>query len=439
MNVNVKKSTTGANNPEAGIANTTERSLSGFAAEPFRHRLTLVPFLAVCLLLLFASDGHAQNYQIVGTDSSVVGGNLNKTVTTVQMGNNPVNRFKMSRVLKDIPKHARKGVILLLPPGGSGFQNYEVGENGDYNKSFVAYFAKKNFDVWGFSQRSDGIPAGACESGAIDCSAMADWGLQSIVEDVTFIREQIALEYPDGKPVIAAGLSLGAIISQALINISPDDYDGVVLIDGTLYDEDPQVQAMNANFQAGLDAQLAAGVFYDGQSAPGFKLLSNLAQVDPNGLTPLPGFPPGFTNRMVFILVMTAPPPSPLTPRPGFFNAAGSLAEDRFFFANESLAHANIATFLDVTPIRTIRDLSAGLAGDRTFNNNLHNFTGPVLMFAAGHGFGTAMFDTADLMTSADVTIKSNEAYGHVDYVFSTTHRRELELQILKWIKTEVL
>jgi pimeloyl-ACP methyl ester carboxylesterase len=355
------------------------------------------------------------------------------------MGNNPVNRFKMSRVLKDIPKHARKGVILLLPPGGSGFQNYEVGENGDYNKSFVAYFAKKNFDVWGFSQRSDGIPAGACESGAIDCSAMADWGLQSIVEDVTFIREQIALEYPDGKPVIAAGLSLGAIISQALINISPDDYDGVVLIDGTLYDEDPQVQAMNANFQAGLDAQLAAGVFYDGQSAPGFKLLSNLAQVDPNGLTPLPGFPPGFTNRMVFILVMTAPPPSPLTPRPGFFNAAGSLAEDRFFFANESLAHANIATFLDVTPIRTIRDLSAGLAGDRTFNNNLHNFTGPVLMFAAGHGFGTAMFDTADLMTSADVTIKSNEAYGHVDYVFSTTHRRELELQILKWIKTEVL
>ena len=53
---------------------------------------------------------------------------------------------------------------------------------------------------------------------------------------------------------------------------------------------------------------------------------------------------------------------------------------------------------------------------------------------AAGHGFGSAMFDTAALMTSADVTIKFRQEYGHVDYQFSTTHLQELEHPIFNWL-----
>ncbi len=119
------------------------------------------------------------------------------------------------------------------------------------------------------------------------------------------------------------------------------------------------------------------------------------------------------------------------------FYLAGSVAEDRFFFANESLVHSNVAQFVDYSAIRTIRDLSCGLAGDQTFTGNLQNFTGPVIMFAAGHGFGSGMADTAQLMTSAQVTLNSNEVYGHVDYVFSTNHLQELEHPILKWLKKE--
>ena len=44
-------------------------------------------------------------------------------------------------------------------------------------------------------------------------------------------------------------------------------------------------------------ALLAAGVYYDGQNTPGFKLLSDLAETAPNDPTPFPGFPPGFTNH----------------------------------------------------------------------------------------------------------------------------------------------
>lgn len=78
----------------------------------------------------------------------------------------------MTRVVKDIPTHALKGTILLLPPLGSGFQNYEVSEDGDYDNSFAAYYASRNFDVWGYSQRVQGLAAGSCESGVIDCAVI---------------------------------------------------------------------------------------------------------------------------------------------------------------------------------------------------------------------------------------------------------------------------
>lgn len=391
----------------------------------------------VCLLMLAASVSHAQPYQIINTESSVVAGDLLKTVTTVQVGNNPLNRFLISRVVKDIPTHALKGAILLLPPLGSGFQNYEVSASGDYDDSFAAYFASRNFDVWGYSQRVQGIAAGSCESGAVNCAPMADWGLQTIVDDVAFIRQQIALVHPNDKPVVG-GLSLGSIAALATINAYPNDYAGALLIDGTIYDTDPAVRAINAAFCAALDAQLAGGIFYDGQGAPGFKFLSNLANVAPNAPTPIPGFPPGFTNHQVFVAVMTAPPLSPLGPRPGFYQLAGSIAENRFFFADEELVYANVAQFVDYTALRTLRDLNCGLAGDQTFTGNLAAFTKPVLMFAAGHGFGSGMTDTANLLTNAQVTLESNPDYGHVDYVFSTNHEKELEKPILKWLKKEV-
>jgi pimeloyl-ACP methyl ester carboxylesterase len=392
----------------------------------------------VAQLLFAASNASAQPYQIINTQNSVVGGDLSKTVTTVQEGNNAMNRFFMSKVVKPLPDEAFKAAVVLLPPLGSGFQNYEVGENGDYNNSLVAFFARRNFLVVGYSPRVQGLTAGSCESGAIDCSPMADWGLQTIVDDVEFIRQQIAGEYP-GLKIVIGGLSMGSVATAATLNAHPNDYAGAIMIEGTIYDTDANVRAINQNFCNTFNAMLAGGVYYDGQSGPGIKLMSQLAQMAPNAPSMIPGFPPGLTNHQVFVLALSAPPLSPLTPRPGYFNVAGSFTEDKFFFANESLVHANIATFVDYTTIRSLSDLNCGLAGDTTFTNNLDEFAGPVIMFVAGHGFGTAMFDTAQQMTSADVTINFKEQYGHVDYMFSTKHLQQLEHPILTWLTQEVV
>lgn len=384
-------------------------------------------------LLLVNIVAQAQPYQIINTQNSVVGGDLSKTVTTIQEGNNSLDRFLMTEVSKPLPDQAVRGVILLMPPLGSGFQNYEVGENGDYNNSFVAFFARRNFAIFGYSFRVHGLTAGSCESGAIDCSPMANWGLETIVDDATFIRNQIALKYP-GLKIVVGGLSMGSIAAQALLSAHPNDYAGAILIEGTIHDTDANVQAINANFCASFDALLAGGVYYDGQSGPAVKLLNQLSQIAPNAPTMFPGFPPGITNHQAFVLALSAPPLSPLAPRPGYFNLAGNFLEDRFFFANEQLVHDNLAGFNDYTPIRAIRDLNCGLAGETTFTNNLGNFAGPAIMFSAGHGFGSAMSDTALLMSSADVTINSRADYGHVDYMFSQNHLHELEHPIFTWL-----
>ena len=371
------------------------------------------------------------NYQ---HGSSNVADNVTRTVMTVQVGSNPLNRFLMTRVHKSIPDDALKGTILLLPPLGSGFQNYEVGDGGDYDKSFAGFFAKRNYDVWGYSQRTQGLTAGSCESNVIDCSVMADWGIQTILDDVVFIRQQIEAAHPGQKPVVG-GLSLGSIASIATINAHPSDYAGAILSEGTLDDENTDVRNINANFCAGFNDLLANGVFFDAQGIQGFKLISHLADVDPTGPTPLPGFPADFTNHRAWVAALSAPPLSPTTPRPGYQFLAGSVAEDSFFFANESLIHASIAEFVDYVTNRTIRDVSCGLAGERTFSNNLHNFTGPVIVFAGGTGFGTGMIDTANLMTSAEVTINFRAEYGHVDYVFSYSHLHEVEHAVLQWLE----
>ena len=395
---------------------------------------TFFALLFAAQLLLITASTQAQPYQVINTQNSVVGGDLNKTVTIVQEGNNSLDRFTMTKVAKPTSSQAVKAVMLLLPPLGSGFQNYEVGENGDYNNSFVAFFARRNIAVFGYSQRVQGITAGSCESGAIDCSPMANWGLQTIVDDTAYIRQQIALEYPN-VDVIVAGLSLGSIASLAALNAHPNDYAGAILIDGTIYDTNPAVQAINANFCTNFEGMLAAGIYYDGQGGPGIKLLSQLAQAAPNQPSPVPGFPPGLTNHQVFVLALSEPVLTPLSPRPGYFNVAGSFIEDRFFYANEELVHGSLAGFVDYATVRSFRDLNCGLAGETTFTGNLGSFSGPVIMFAAGHGFGTAMQDTAALMASATVTMKSNPDYGHVDYMFSEDHIQELEHPIMKWIK----
>lgn len=154
------------------------RSLTHFEKEIRKVKVNTLAkrtFFALLLLgqlLLIKVVSQAQPYQVVNTENSIIGGDLNETVTTVQEGNNALDRFFMIKVVTSTSNEPLKAVMLLLPPLGSGFQNYEVGENGNYNKSFVAHFARRNVAVVGYSPRVHGLAAGSGESGVIDSSPM---------------------------------------------------------------------------------------------------------------------------------------------------------------------------------------------------------------------------------------------------------------------------
>jgi hypothetical protein len=376
-----------------------------------------------------ADDGH----RVVNTQVTRIG-HFVRTEWTVQAGANPLNRFRIVRLTKGLPEPAVRAALVLLPPLGNGFNFFEVDENGDYARSFAAFFAERNVEVWGYSPRTTGLVAGVCESGAIDCSAMAGWGLQAFADDATFLRGWIAAAHRRDLPVLVGGYSLGAMATIVTINAHPHDWDGALILEGSLYTEDPAVVSLNAPFCAALEAQLAAGQIFDDTTLPGIRGLVALAASDPHGPTPLPGFPPGTTNHQVMVFLLAVPQAGPLWPTADFIRCAGSVPEDRFFYSTDARVIAHSLLFNDYTDNRSIRDLSCSLAGDRAFTGNLGAFRAPVYLLGAGRGFLALEDDLVHLLGSRDVTRNYIPAFGHADHWFAANHRQLLEGDILRWL-----
>ena len=69
-------------------------------------RMFFALFIATQILLA-ASISQAQPYQTINTQNSIVGGDLSRTLTTVQSGENPLNRFQITELKKvDVPTRA---------------------------------------------------------------------------------------------------------------------------------------------------------------------------------------------------------------------------------------------------------------------------------------------------------------------------------------------
>ena len=386
-------------------------------------------FLAVLSLPGLATAAAADPvYQAVSSETRRAGP-LTVTEETIQAGDDPAARFTLHRMAKE--NAARRGALLLMPGGGSNFAFYAADEDGKELQSFAAYFALRGIEVWGYSPRTRGLAPGAC-SGAVDCSGMGGWGMQAVVEDGLYIRDRMREVLGDEKPVVG-GLSLGAMSTLALMNARPDDWAGAVVWEGMLYSADPGVQAANGVVCAVLKAQLAAGVLWDDGSYPLFRLLYSLATADPDGPTPLPGFPPGFTNRQVYLAVLTTPQASPPAYVPGYTLAVGGL--DGFTYASDERLAMLVLQLNHYEPMALIRDYTCALAGERTFTADLSSFTAPVYAIGGGHGFGSWMGDNLALLGTSDVTWSFVPEFGHGDHFASPEHRSLLEEPLFQWLK----
>ncbi|HVG07639.1 MAG TPA: hypothetical protein VNM67_08030 [Thermoanaerobaculia bacterium] len=392
------------------------------------------PSLLAVLGLLAAS--HVAAYEITGITASQ-DHNLIREEYMVQVGPNPIDRFKMTRVVKAVPPARLRGSILFLFPLGTTFSFYEQRDpNGAFGTSIAEFFALRNYDVYGYSPRFEGIPAGACESGLFDCSIMKTWDLASMVEDIAFVRSQIEAFHHDTK-IVVGGASLGGILAVAVADDAPDDYDGFLLWEGMLNTPDPAVRALNQGYCETLQAQLAAGASFD-SSIGLFREIARQAEINPSGLAAIPLFPPSLTNHQVMVLSLSTPTPGPISmPVPGYVQMNGSLAKDRLFFASEPRLFENVVhRFNNYTPHVTTRDISCSLAGVETkYVDNLGAVHGSVLAIGGGRGFGPYLDDQlAQFTGTTDKTLLLREGFGHIDHFMTAKHRDYVERPIYEWL-----
>jgi pimeloyl-ACP methyl ester carboxylesterase len=386
-------------------------------------------------LVLAAAASASGPYAVTGT-AVTHSAPFVRTEFTVTAGVHPLDRFKMIRVTRAGGPQAGRGALLFLPPLGTTFAFYEQRDpNGAPGSSIAEFFAQRGFDVYGYSPRFEGIPAGTCEAGVLDCSIMATWDLQSMLDDIAFVRSRIAALNP-GAPVLAGGASLGGILAVALADAAPGDYAGIFPWEGMLFTPDPAVRALNQGYCTAIEAQIAAGVLYDGVGGNVFKDVTKFARLAPGGLTPIPLFPPTLTNHQVMVLLLSVPQPGPFTMAvPGYIQMNGSLAENRLFFASEERVFENVSRFNSYVPLALVRDIDCSLAGVETrFTDNLASFTGRVLMIGGGHGFGPYMADQLAQFGSTDKEILLEPDFGHIDHMMTPRHRDFVERPILRWI-----
>ncbi len=403
---------------------------------PFR---ILVPSLALALLSTLAGASAvaaAGPYTVIATATDSVG-NFERTEITVSAGPNPIDRFQVVRLVKAGPAGGARGSILFLPPLGSSFAFYEqTGPSGAPGSSIAGYFAQRGYDVYGYQPRYAGIPAGTCEAGIFDCSVMGGWDLRSQLDDIAFVRQQIESFHP-GTEVVAGGASLGGILAIAVANDAPDDYEGVLVWEGMLASDDPVVLALNAGYCAALEAQIGAGLVYDGVGTNLFKQVAKASELAPGGLNVNPFFPPTLTNHQVLVLTLSVPAPGPVSmPVPGYIQMNGSFADDELFYASEPRLYENVGQFNSYVPNPIVRDISCSLAGVETaYTASLGSYGGSVLAIGGGHGFGPYMDHQLSLFGSSDVTFLLTPDFGHIDHFMTPHHREYVERPIFEWLR----
>lgn len=382
---------------------------------------------------LLAFGGQA-GYDFVSVDVTHPDHRLTRVEYVLQAGDSPLNRFSITHV-KRRTGHSHGAPVVLLSPFSLSGAFYEVSENGEYEDSVAGRLASSRHDVWLVDQRKSGLMPGDCESGAFDCSVMLDWNTDTYVDDA-LVAATWAKWLSGGKKPVIGGFSAGSNNALATVNRAPHRFSGLFLYEGAFYTEDPVVIEHNTGACAQLEETLAAGVGYDPAMAV-IPTVINLAAADPDGLSPLPFFPPGTTNQQSLLYVFsTPPPPGALSPTPNFVRLLADFTTWQFITADQDRLSLVGPLFDNYGSVPALRDLACGLAGeDDQYVDNLDAFQGDVLMFLGGTGFGQSMYDTASLLTGASsLTVDDHPEFGEADAYFHDNWEDEFYAPLVAWL-----
>ena len=375
-----------------------------------------------------------KGHHVVNVEEDAPSSALTRTTFTVQDGRNSFNQFDVVRLQAGASSAAEP--LILLAPFGFPAEFWEVSDDGSYEDAFAPQVALAGYDVWLVDSRLAPAAPGECESGAVDCSPMQDWGMQTAVDDALFVEKLIGWSVPGSKPVVG-GLSGGSSTALAAVNQAPNKFSGLFMWEGTLYTDDPAIQARNAAFCQNDRAQLQQGVYYDA-SVQVFQVLFGLAAAVPNDPTPIPVFPPGTTNLQALLFALSVPDPTnPLNFTDTFVRFVGDPIATTLAFSDLDRILRWGTLVGNYAPVAFIRDSHCAIGGlDNSFTNRLDKFKGKALIFAEGLGFNQMMIDTAGQLSRADVTVDYQPSFGESDRYFNVNWETVGLNPLLLWLNS---
>jgi pimeloyl-ACP methyl ester carboxylesterase len=377
------------------------------------------------------------NYELNDVVASSPANAVSRVEYRISASASSLDEFSITHVQRKAGCLQTKPPVILLSPFLLPGSFYEISDSGDYLNSAAGKLAMDGYDVWLVDQRRSKLAPGACEQGTADCGVMANWDFNTLSDDGLLTLAFVRALHPNKKPVVG-GFSAGANAAIAVVNRAPNEVAGAFLYEGSFYTEDATIRAHNQPICESLETALNAGQYYD-SSAQMYSLVLHLAATDPDGLSPIPAFPPGTTNQLAMLYVFSSPPPAgALSPTPGFVRCLADFSSQSFLYTDPSRLFQLGAKFDNYASLAPMRDLACGLAGsDTTHVDNLAAFRGDLLVFVEGSGFGPAMFDMASLFTSArQVTIEHHPEYGEADPYFHYDWQQVFYQPFKNWLDT---
>jgi hypothetical protein len=362
-----------------------------------------------------------------------------------------VGVHRVVRVQNGSPVGTHNAVFLAHGSTGS-FDDHFMNAT-EPTHSLAVYLASNGVDVWGIDYGWALVPLSET-----DFTFMQNWGMQRDVDDleaaILFARVIRATTGSDGGRLALLGFSYSGLTGFVLANeetrrsCPARQVKAYIPIDLTFLTNDPAFQSASCASEP-FYRQLVIQGSYNDNSGSYYEIIGNLAQSDPNGLSPV--LPP-WTNLQTSLVLGAAPwlfqgylpPPSHLVA--GVFGPGGTDT------IPIGLQYTSVSTwnnaFASASPWQPILEEADELAiscGDANpaYTDSLSLVRIPVLYIGAAGGQGNLGLYTLTQLGSQDVQhyvvsfYPPDQAaldYGHVDLVLADNARDLVWSRILDWL-----
>lgn len=326
----------------------------------------------------------------------------------LRVGEGPLDRVGLHRIVREarpgFPIRTRHALLLVhganTPFEGTFLSSLLAGRPDD---TMPTYLARRDIDVWGIDLRWTLL-----EELPDDPSVLADWGMARDRDDVrqvlSVIKRARRVHGHRGGSVDLLGFSWGARVGYSVLDFEAALrprlrlVDRFIALDGMFKTSDAEIRDQACIERDAAAARIASGeyAFTNGRLAQ----LGELALSAPDEPSTL--FP-GFTNFQVAVLFGTQPTRVALHIIHAFAPEPSPGIPTGLRFTDTEAALQLLASASGWTPVRQGLDLRAVLCDDGStdLDHNLGQIENPVLLLAAGGGYGENGVDTFPFLTSS--------------------------------------